>query len=190
MATDAEPPAEPAEAPIFWDFARDWYQQKALTVGERRQEEVLWALDQHLVWFGRFPVSDDDLTRDRVEEYIDHKVREGRLCAYEINRTSQLLAAILDKAVRRGLLSANPARGEGTRLEVKRPRRIWLELDEVGSLLKAAGDYRAELATLILGGLRIGELGALRWRAVLPLARGTPRSRTRRPRRASGGRST
>jgi hypothetical protein len=65
----------------------------------------------------------------------------------------QLLAAMLDKAVRKKLLSANPARGEGTRLEVKKPRRIWVELDEVDSLLEAAGDHRAELATLILGGL-------------------------------------
>jgi integrase len=78
----------------------------------------------------------------------------------------------MDRAVRRDLVAANPARGEGSRLKVKRPRRVWLELDEVDSLLKAAGDYRPELSTLILSGLRIGELGGLRWRAV-DLARGT-----------------
>jgi integrase len=54
---------------------------------------------------------------------------------------------------------------------VKSPRRIWLELDEVRSLLDAADDYRRELATLVLAGLRISELGGLRWRAV-DLAKG------------------
>jgi len=42
----------------------------------------------------------------------------------------------------------------------------------VRSLLNAAGDYRRELATLVLAGLRISELGGLRWRAI-DLANGT-----------------
>jgi integrase len=44
-------------------------------------------------------------------------------------------------------------------------------LEEVRALLDAAGTRRALLATMILGGLRVGEVIALRWRAV-DLARG------------------
>ena len=48
-----------------------------------------------------------------------------------------------------------------------KPRRTWLELDEVRALLNAAkGPPRAMLATMILAGLRVGELLALRWRDV------------------------
>jgi integrase len=39
-------------------------------------------------------------------------------------------------------------------------------------LLDAAGDYRRELATLTLTGLRISELGGLQWRAI-DLPKGT-----------------
>jgi integrase len=57
-------------------------------------------------------------------------------------------------------------------LKAGKPRRTWLTLDEVRDLLAAADPHRALLATMILGGLRVGELCALRWRAV-DLARGS-----------------
>ena len=51
-------------------------------------------------------------------------------------------------------------------LKAAKPHRIWLELDEIRSLLDAAGHHRALVATMILSGLRLGELCALRWRSV------------------------
>jgi hypothetical protein len=178
----------PQEDPIFWEFARKWYEQKELEVGERRREELLWALNGHLVWFGSYRVA--DITQDLVDDYRAAKLSEGNLCPDKINRTLQILATIMDKAVRRGHVASNPARGEGSRLKVKRPRRIWLELDEVTSLLEAAGDYRAELSTLILSGLRISELGAdcagVRWTSPV----GRSRSNRARPGKARDARST
>jgi integrase len=47
----------------------------------------------------------------------------------------------------------------------------FLELDEVRALLDAAGNRRTLLATMVLAGLRVGELTALRWRD-FDLARG------------------
>jgi hypothetical protein len=68
----------PAEDPIFWEFARRWYEQKELEVGERRREELLWALNKHLVWFGSYRVS--DITQDLVDEYRPRSSAKGR-CA-------------------------------------------------------------------------------------------------------------
>jgi integrase len=72
-----------------------------------------------------------------------------------------VLAPILDRAVEYGYIEANPVRGR--LLKAERPRRTWLEPDEAGDLLAAAGKYRALLGTMLLAGLRISEATALRW---------------------------
>jgi integrase len=56
-----------------------------------------------------------------------------------INTHLHLLAGILDRAVRDGLIPRNPARGEDLRLAVRRDRHYGLELDEAWSLIEAAG---------------------------------------------------
>ena len=64
-------------------------------------------------------------------------------------------------------MTSNPARGRRRRLKVTKPRRTWLELDEIRSLLdSAAKDHRPLLATMILAGLRVGEACSLCWRDV------------------------
>jgi integrase len=44
-----------------------------------------------------------------------------------------------------------------------KPKRTWLDPHEAQAVLRAAGRYRPLLATLILAGLRVGELTSLRW---------------------------
>jgi integrase len=83
-----------------------------------------------------------------------------------INKTLKVLAQVLEDAVEFGHLEANPARGKRRRLKAARPRRTWLELEQVQALLAAAGDHWALLATMALAGLRVGELTSLRWRDV------------------------
>jgi integrase len=80
-------------------------------------------------------------------------------------------SSVVAGVVEYGYLSSNPARGRKRRLKAAKPRRTWLELDEVRAILDAAGEDRALLATMLLSGLRVGELCQLRWRAV-DLARG------------------
>jgi integrase len=161
---------EPEETPTFWTLATRWYEQKELEVDKRTREHWRYLLNSHLVWFGSLRV--DEIIEAKIDEYRAKKVADGTLSASTINKTLRLLARILDRAVKHGYLERNPARGDDSRLKEPTPRRIWLELDEVRSLLDAAGDYRGELSTLILAGLRISELGGLRWRAV-DLASGT-----------------
>jgi integrase len=81
------------------------------------------------------------------------------------------LPQVLDYAIDRELIEKNVARGKTRRLKAQRPKRTWLEIDEVRAILDSGEKHRALLATLILSGLRIGELISLRWRMV-DLARG------------------
>jgi integrase len=125
------------------------------------------------------------------ERYTDRhgqlRTRRRRpLSATSINKTITRLAQILELALEYGLISSNPAKGRRRRLKAASPPKIWLDRAEhIQALLDAAGaldrhaaltgghDHkgapayrRALLATLILGGLRIGEATALRWRDV------------------------
>jgi integrase len=80
----------------------------------------------------------------------------------------------------RELIARNPARGRRRRLKQRKPERTWLDsAEQIAALLQTAGELdrkaridrratprRTLLATLALGGLRIGEALALRWRDV------------------------
>jgi integrase len=82
-----------------------------------------------------------------------------------VRRSHDILAGILDTAVRDHLIPSNPARG------VKLPRRpsrehVYLTNEQVGSLLVACGEHAPMVATLAYTGLRWGEASALRVRDV------------------------
>ena len=104
--------------------------------------------------------------------------RRVALSNESINKTLVLLANILDTAVEYGLLPSNPARGARRRLKADRPTRRFLEADELGELLAVGGELdrsarsdhrigrRPMIALMAKSGLRVGEMCALRWRAV------------------------
>jgi integrase len=174
-----EPVAQPTEEPTFHEFASEWFAARKLDgIRPRTIEHLEWALTVHLLpAFARYRVG--QLTPQLVDGYRTAKVRDREerlvdrpLSNTTINRTIAVLAAVLDQAVEYGHLATNPAPGKRRRLKQARPRRTWLELDEVRSLLETAGTHRALLATMVLGGLRVGEAIGLRWRDV-DLAGGT-----------------
>jgi integrase len=119
-----------------------------------------------------------EITVEEVDRYRASKVREGKLSANVVNKTLTRLAQVLEVAVEYGYLDRNPARGRQRRLKATKPKRTWLEPEQVAPLLDVAGAIdadrrsddpggrRAMPATLILAGLRIGELIALRWRDI------------------------
>jgi integrase len=100
------------------------------------------------------------------------RLDERGLSAGSINKCLKVLAQILDDAVEDGYLTENPARGKRRMLKTSKPRRTWLELHEAKALIEAATPHRALIATMVLSGLRVGELTQLRWRDV-NLASGT-----------------
>jgi integrase len=147
----------------------------------RSARPYTWRLEVHLVpYFGAMAL--DAITFDTVESYIAAKLadEEHPLSARSINMTLTLLAAILETAMERELITRNPAKGKGRRARERAPKRSYLETAaQVRALLVAAEELdasarkdkrhvqrRAMIATLTLAGLRIGELCALRWRDV------------------------
>lgn len=123
----------------------------------------------------------DRISFDDVERYIAAKLAEDDpLSPRSINMTLTLLCSILERAVERELIARNPARGRDRRVPERAPTRSYLEsAGQITALLDAAGEMdraalpaghhiarRAMLAVLVFAGLRISELGALRWRDV------------------------
>ena len=173
----SEPAEAPPEEPTFHEFASEWLASRTPELRPRTVEDYRWALSYHLLPFFRdHRIS--EISVEEVDRYRNAQVRVGRLSANSINRTIARLAQVLEVAVEYRYLDRNPARGRRRRLKGVKPRRQWLESEHVMPLLAAAGELdkearrndpggrRAMLATLILAGLRVGELTALRWRDV------------------------
>jgi integrase len=78
----------------------------------------------------------------------------------KLNQAFRLLGAILDEAVERDLIETNPARDRKLRRKVPKPVRTFLELDELSSLLDAAGELEAEGRTDV----RVREMRRMRTR--------------------------
>jgi integrase len=139
-----------------------------------------WALAVHLLPFFAGHLS--EITVREVDHYKGQKLTERELVSKQcispnsLNKTLKVLAQVLDAAVEYELLEMNPARGKRRRVKATRPRRTWLELDEVRALLDEAGDNRPLVAVMALAGLRVSEAIGLRWRDV-DLARGQLRVR-------------
>jgi integrase len=77
--------------------------------------------------------------------------RPKRLLANStINATVELLARVLDEAVRRKLLVVNAARAKGLRLKEQRSRGNVLEVDELEDLLAAADEIDQRVTPKVL----------------------------------------
>lgn len=201
----APPVPEPEGMPTFHEFAEQWWLERERELRPATRTDYKWRLEAHLLpFFGEHPLdriavahvdrykaaklTESDELRCRVEAGEDvrhqHGQRRRPLSASTINKTLDLLSAILEVAEERELISRNPARGRRRRLKVAKPHRSHLDTaGQINALLDAAGEMdreaqshpqvekrlvsrQATLATLIFAGLRIGEMLDLRWRDV------------------------
>jgi integrase len=163
--------------PTFGQFATQvWWPQIVPTLSVAGESDYAWQLNEHLLPFFETKLL-SEITIQQVDAYRQSKVDEKKLGATSINKTITRLGQILDLAIEHypGLLPANPARGKRRRLPPKAPRRSFLEVEQVHFVLEAARELdhearedrkrigrRAVMATLILSGIRIGELCELR----------------------------
>jgi integrase len=173
--------AEQASDPTFYDFARDWWAGKRDELRENTRVDYRWQLDNHLLpFFGDHRLS--QITVEEVDRYRRAKVAQSELSAASINKTLTRLGQILDMADEYGKIVRNPlwVNPRNRKLRAPKPPAVWLDrADQIQSLLDAAGELdrrasagrrhvarRTMLATLVFGGLRMGELLDLRWRDV------------------------
>jgi integrase len=157
-------PVEPESEPSFHEFASKWLAARAPELAPKTVRDYEWSLVDHLLpFFATYRVS--AITVRDVDRYKAAKLADGTLAAAQINKTIKRLAQILDVAIEYGLTDgANPARGRRRRVKEPKPRRTWVEPEQLGALLDGASPgHRPILATLAGAGLRVGEAVALTW---------------------------
>jgi integrase len=161
-----------AAAPTFHEYASLWLQGKTEgTIGDRPIDEnthadYRWRLSKHLLpFFARYPLDQIDVElcqqfraaklreaaeiQTAVAAGADLRDRRGRrirpLGPASQRKLIDCLASILDEAVEDGYIARNPARSRRMRIKVPKPRRTFLEMDELVALAEAAGEM--DLAT-------------------------------------------
>ncbi len=87
--------------------------------------------------------------RDSIEAGADIRDRTGRrvkpLGPASMRMVTDGLVAILDDAVEDGHIDSNPARGRRMRIKVPKPKRTFLELDELAAVIDAASEQDVPL---------------------------------------------
>src|SRR5919108_3630479 len=189
----------PEPQPTFHRFSSEWLAGRRGEVTERTYEFYEWALTHHLLpyfanWqlseidveavdgYRRFKVAQADQRRAAIERgapLVDEKENPLRpLSAASINKTIDVLQAVLALAVEYGHIERNPAAGKRRRLKPPTRRPVHLDTaEQIEALLDAAGELdarpvaqtsgrRALIAALVLAGPRVSEACGMRWRDI------------------------
>jgi integrase len=168
------PVDSPIEVPTFHQFASEWLAARESELAPKTVKDYRWALSYHLLPFlANYRLSEIDAAV--VDRYKATKARGRALAPAQINKTLKRLAQILELAVDYGYLPRNPAASKGGRRRVKepKPKRSWVEPEQLMTLLEAAPRGHRPVSAMLAGaGLRVGEACALDWRDV-NLATGT-----------------
>ncbi len=172
-----EPEAPREEELTFHEFASQWLaDRKEDGLAARTIEDYEWALTRHLLpFFASYRLS--EITKQDVDTYKTYKATEGVLGNNQVNKTLTRLSQVLALAQEYDYIAGNPAAGKRRRLPRTKPRRAYVELEQLPTLLESAegllaGRGRPLLATLAGAGLRVSEALALERRNV-NIARGT-----------------
>ena len=154
-----------AQAPTTGDFLERW------VVGRRKIKETTRVAHRYTVraylspHIGDIPL--DVLGPEHIEDLRDALEARGTLSPASVHQVAAVLRAALNAAIKRRLIAVNPV----TQVEwpqVPHREATYLEPDEAVRLLEAVAADRDGVAfrVALLGGLRRGELCALRWEDV------------------------
>jgi len=161
-----------AEMPTFHEYASYWLNAKVegvlgnKPIAKNTHTGYRTMLQRHLLpFFGRHRL--DEIDRDLCAAFKKHKIQEanelrralaaGADLRNEHNRKLRplgpasirglitCLGQILDEAVEDELISANTARGKRLKIHVPKPKRSFLEMDELGCVEDAAASQDPSL---------------------------------------------
>lgn len=166
FVNESSTPSSDKDVPTFKDYAEMWldtYKKervKATTLGG-----YMTILESHL-----YPAFGDDkitaITTKSIQEMLNGKSEKSRKTLQEI---MILFRAILDSALRDGIISNNPADDKRITIpSTKKTTRNALTVDDIKSIISSIEslpnlDDRRYQALLIFTGMRRGEVLALRW---------------------------
>jgi integrase len=165
------------EMPIFHAYSSYWLKAKLegligkKPISKNTYDGYLSALQRHLLpFFGRYRL--DEIDDDLCADFRKHKIQEahelkdaidaGADLRDERNRKLEplgpssiqglitLLAGILQEAYEDKWIPANPARGKRLKLHVPKPKRTFLEMDELAVMEDAADEQDPNLERFAL----------------------------------------
>jgi integrase len=150
---------------IFKDFVERWKSDVYPTLKYSSTKFYDNMIDTHLI-----PVFGDTqlrlITKDSAQSFLNAKAQGGSSWkTVKLIRTA--FGSILEAAVRDDLLTSNPIRK--TRLPRRAPEEAAIQIspESIRALLEALQEPSRSIATLlVMTGLRIGELLALRWQDI------------------------
>ncbi|MGY2876467.1 integrase [Marmoricola sp. URHA0025 HA25] len=152
----------------FLEYAEQWLEDNR-RLGPRSRETHERNLRIHLAPLAEVPVK--SLTPARVRTWYASAMR-GKGGNTSIDQSYRLLRAILNTAVREGILAKNPCQIPGAGTTRAKRRTVASPMQVAALVNEVPGPYKAAVILAAWGGLRRGEILALR-RADLDLEAGT-----------------
>jgi len=174
-----KPPVEKqfAQMPTFHEYASYWLQAKLEgLIGEKPIGENTYAayrtmLKCHLLpFFGRYRL--DEIDRELCAAFRKHKIKEAHELKEALDAGADIrdernrkvvplgpasirgllngLGAILEEAVEDDLIPVNYARSKRLKVHVPKPKRTFLEMDELACVEDAAGEQDPSLERFVL----------------------------------------
>jgi integrase len=167
-------PPDRTEPPLYADYT-DWWLQSKVTgligdgpISSNTKADYRWRLSYSKRFFAGRTVDEIDrdlaaafkqqlLTqaseqRELLEAGADLRDARGRkvepLSVASIKKIIDTFASVLDEAIEDGYREGNPARSKRMQLKVPKPKRTYLEIDELAALLEAARDQDVPLPDL------------------------------------------
>ncbi len=164
-----------APAPTFLEYSSRWLQAKidgvlgSKPIAKNTENYYRWLIESHLLpFFASYRL--DEIDRELCLSFKAHKLAQARelrqaieagadlrneqgqrivpLSAGSIRKTIDALGAILEDAVEDGHIEHNHARGKRMRVHVPKPKRTFLEIDELAALIDAATEQDVSLGQL------------------------------------------
>ncbi|MGB8063100.1 MAG: site-specific integrase [Candidatus Sulfotelmatobacter sp.] len=149
----------------FRSFVQEWEAQAHPTLKYATQEHYKYVVNSHLLpVFGNVQLR--LISRESIQMFLANKVKEG-LSWRTVKHCRTTLGTILGTAEFWGYIEDNPVRKTRLPRRGLQPEKTVLTPEQLGSLLeKLPEPSRSLVWVLVLTGLRIGELLALRWQDV------------------------